>query len=215
MAWTAACLCSALAIVVAIDFRTKRGPLLKLQSVLIGMVCTTGCILMFVSMYRPDLSRIFYAIVQTCAVLFNNMFLAKQVHVRLNLLKGIGNKTKTESMGGPGVVGLLVAYFLSSLIPVAGAIACAATYSQDDPTVSFQMWQLHAAGVAVYTLLLVAVIEVLLRRFQNIVEETQTSAKIARRKGKITPMDDLIFRLKRTRMLMPLSLVQVSFLGRL
>jgi hypothetical protein len=210
MAWTAACLCIGLSMLVSIDFRTKKGPLLKIQSALLALVCNTGCILMFVSMYRPDLSRLFYAIVQTCAVLFNNVFLAKQVHVRLTMLKGMGNKTNTEALGGPRVVGILFAYFLSSLIPVAGAIGCVAAH--EDPTVAFQMWQLHAAGIAVYTLLLVLVIEVLLRQFQKIVEETQASAKISRKKGKITAMDDLIFRLKRTRMLMPLSLVQVSFL---
>jgi hypothetical protein len=34
--------------------------------------------------------------------------------------------------------------------------------------------------------------------------------QIAKSKGESTPIDDLIFRFKRTRMLMPLSLVQVS-----
>jgi hypothetical protein len=213
MAWTAACMCIGLSIVVAIDFRTKKGPMLKILSVLLGLVCATGCGLMFVAMYVSYLSRAVYAAVQVFSVLFNHTFLAKQVHVRLNLMNGMsGDRSKTDILGGPWVVALLVVYLASSLLPIIGAIGCAATYSPEDESVAFQMWQLHAAGVAIYTVLLVAVVETLLRSFQHIVESTQNSAQIANAKGETTPIDDLIFRFKRTRMLMPLSLVQVSIL---
>jgi hypothetical protein len=212
MAWTAVCLCIGLSIVVAIDFRAKKGPLLKILSLLLGLVCFTGCILMFVSMYRPNLSRAIYAAVQVFSVLFNLTFLAKQVHVRLNLMNGMsGNRSKIEILGGPWVVALLVSFVASSLLPIIGAIGCAATFSHGDASVAFQMWQLHAAGFTIYTFFLVAVIETLLRTFLRIVEDANKAAPIAKTKGETTPIDDLIFRFKRTRLLMPFSLVQAVF----
>jgi hypothetical protein len=211
MAWTAVCLCIGLSIFVAIDFRNKKGPMLKILSVLLGLVCATGCVLMFVSMYRPYLSRAIYAAVQVFSVLFNLTFLAKQVHVRLNLMNGMsGDRSKTEILGGSRVVALLAAFVASGLLPIIGAIGCAATYSQEDESVAFRMWQLHAAGITIYTILLVAVVETLLRTFLRIVEDANKAAPIAKKEGETTPIDDLIFRFKRTRLLLRFSLVQVS-----
>jgi hypothetical protein len=124
MAWAAVCLCLGLLFITVIDFRFKKGPLLKLQSMLLAAVCVAGSVLMFVSMYQPALSRIFYAVVQLVSVLFNNAFLAKQVHVRLNLLNGMsGSKSKTETLGGRRMVALLALCGVSSLLPIIGAVS--------------------------------------------------------------------------------------------
>jgi hypothetical protein len=213
MAWTAVCLCIGLSIFVAIDFRAKKGPLLKILSVLLSLFCFSGCVLMFVSMYKPYLSRAVYAAVQVFAVLFNLTFLAKQVHVRLNLMNGRSKKkSKTKILGGPWVVALLVVFVASSFPPIIGAIGSAVTYSLGDEALAFQMWQIHAAGFAIYTFLLVIVVETLLREFQSIVWTVHNQAPNLRARDEVDPTDDLIFRLKRTRLLLPFSLVQVSFL---
>jgi hypothetical protein len=70
--------------------------------------------------------------------------------------------------------------------------------------------------MTIYTLLFIATVEILLWQFQTILTQTQLSAPhVAKIKGKTTPLDDLIFRFKRTRTLMPLSLIQVSVVYRL
>jgi hypothetical protein len=126
-------------------------------------------------------------------------------------MKGMSrDRSKTEILGGPRVVALLVAFVASGLLPVIGAIGCAATYSLEDESVAFRMWQLHAVGITIYTVLLVAVVETLLRTFLRIVDDANKAAPIAKTKGETTPIDDLIFRFKRTRLLMPFSLIQAA-----